>query len=95
MTGHKKSSDIRKRAKKANTNKIIGRITYSPKKHKQQHTKKLRKDLQSKPHTPSVHLAPPETIKFGSININGLDMEAGWAVEQIIAKKKFDVCYKS
>ena len=94
MTGHKKNGEIRKRAKKANTNKIIGRITYFPQKHKQQHTKKLRKDLQSKPHTPSVHPAPPVTIKFGSININGLDMEAGWAVEQIIANKKLDVSCK-
>ena len=25
------------------------------------------------------------------MNINGLDMEANWAVEQLIAKKKFDV----
>ena len=91
MTGHKRCAAIRKREKKANTNKIVGRLTYSPIKHKQQYTQKLRKDLQSKPATVPVPVAPSVTIKFGSININGLDMEAGWAVEQLIAKKKLDV----
>ena len=95
MTGHKRCAAIRKREKKTNTNKIVGRLTYSPQKHKQQYTRRLRKDLQSKTPTPSAPATPPVTIKFGSININGLDMEAGWAVEQIIAKKNLDVSYKS
>ena len=91
MTGLKINGAIRKRKKKTDTDKIAGRLTYSPQKHKQQHTRRLRKDLQSKTHTPSAPATPPVTIKFGSININGLDMEAGWAVEQLIAKKNLDV----
>ena len=94
MAGHKLCGAIRKRGKKTNTNKIVGRLTYSPQKHKQQYTRRLRKDLQSKTHTPSAPATPPVTIKFGSININGLDMEAGWAIEQLITKKKLDVSKK-
>ena len=91
MVGSGVKSQIKRRLRKANTNKIIGKITYSPKKHKQALTKKLRRNLQTK--DPIVHNPVVEhvSIKFGSININGLDMEAGWAVEQLIAKKKLDV----
>ena len=95
MTGLKINGAIRKRKKKTNTNKIVGRLTYSPQKHKQQYTRRLRKDIQSKTHTLSAPATPPVTIKFGSININGLDMEAGWAIEQLITKKKLDVSKQS
>ena len=90
MVGSGVKSQIKRRLRKANTNKIIGKITYSPKKHKQALTKKLSRNLQTK--NPIVHnpVVKHVSIKFGSINIM-LDMEAGWAVEQLIAKKKLDV----
>ena len=91
MVGSQQNAIIKKRLKKANTNKIVGKLTYSPQKHKQQCTKKLRKTLQSKTINPSIVSTPPVSLKFGSININGLDLEAGWAIEQFLNKKKFDV----
>ena len=91
MVGSQQNAIIKKRLKKANTNKIVGKLTYSPQKHKQQYTKKLRKTLQSKTINPSIVSTPPISLKFGSININGLDLEAGWAIEQFLNKKKFDV----
>ena len=91
MVGSGVKTQIKRRLCKANTNKIIGKITYSAKKHKQALTKKLRRNLQNK--VPILHKPAAEhvSIKFGSININGLDMEAVWAVEQLLAKKKLDV----
>jgi hypothetical protein len=79
------------RQRKANTNKIVDRLTYSPLKHKQKFTKKLRSSLQAKAPTVITPTSSPHYIKFGSININGLDLEANWAVEQLISKNKFDV----
>ena len=32
-----------------------------------------------------------ETLKFGSFNVNGLDIEARWAVEQLLETRGFDV----
>ena len=86
---------ISQRAKKPNTSKIIDRLTYSPHKHKQKFTNKLRTHLQARaPTVTAPTVAPPQSIKFGSININGLDLEANWAIEQLITKKKFDVSIK-
>ena len=34
---------------------------------------------------------PNPTIRFGSFNINGLDLETGWAVEQLLISRGFDV----
>ena len=35
--------------------------------------------------------ATKETLKFGSFNVNGLDIEASWAVEQLLDTRSFDV----
>ena len=84
----------KKRNAKTQTNKILDRITFNPGKHKQKVTKSLRQKLQQKtipvPKTPQ----PITTLKFGSFNVNGLDLEASWAVEQILKKRGFDVSYK-
>lgn len=91
-------SNISRRPKKfkKRTTKIIDRLTYSPPKHKQKITKQLRKALQVKdPTNPHPPPSTPTSIKFGSMNINGLDMEAAWAVEQLLSKRGFDVSNKS
>ena len=90
MPGRQRPQAV-KRLKRANTNKIPDRVTYSPNKHKQKYTRKLRDKLQSKPTVDVTSTPSSSSIRFGSMNINGLDMEANWAVEQLIAKKKFDV----
>ena len=33
----------------------------------------------------------PTIIKFGSMNVNGLDVEATWAVQQLLDHRGFDV----
>jgi hypothetical protein len=86
------SNTRRKEKTKKRTSKIIDRLTYSPQKHKQKITKQLRKSLQARDSaTPGPPPSTPTSIKFGSMNINGLDLEATWAVEQLLTKRGFDV----
>ena len=89
-TNRRRSQDYHHR--KADSRKILSRITYNLKKHKQRKTRELRKKLQQKesPAPPS----PPhvsDTLKFGSFNVNGLDVEAAWAVENLVKDRGFDV----
>ena len=86
------SKTRRKEKTKKRTSKIIDRLTYVPQKHKQKFRKQLRKSLQTRD-APTIHAPsrPSTSIKFGSININGLDLESSWAVEQLISKRGFDV----
>ena len=77
---------------KKRTGRIIDRLTYCPAKHKQKFTNHLRKKLQTRSHAvPDPDPAPVSTLKFGSININGLDLEASWAVNQLILNRGYDV----
>ena len=78
--------------RKADTRKIVGRITYNPVKHKQHKVKALRRKLQEKniPSTPTAKV-PPKKLKFGSFNINGLDVEAAWAIDKLVKERGFDV----
>ena len=90
-TGGKK---IRKRScLNLRTTKVIDRLTYCPQKHKQKCVRTQRKQLQAKhivsPPTPN----PTSNLKFGSFNVNGLDIEASWAVEQLLTTRGFDVGY--
>ena len=88
---HARSRELYRHRHKARTNKIIDRLTYSPNKHKQKKTKDLRKKLQAKTLPDSLPLAPLKTLKFGSFNVNGLDIESSWAVEQLLDRRGYDV----
>ena len=76
---------------KKRTTKIIDRLTYSPNKHKNKKKRKMRENLRAM--DPQTIEAPvlKETLKFGSFNVNGLDIEARWAVEQLLDTRGFDV----
>ena len=77
---------------KIDTRKIIGRITYSPGKHKQRFIKSLRAKLASQPAAkPPKAPASQTVITFGSLNVNGLDQEAHWAVTQLAKERDLDV----
>ena len=87
------SIHAKNRTKKPQTTKIIDRITYNPETHKQKVTRTLRQKLQKKKIIHPNHNLPPTTLKFGSFNINGLDLETCWAVEELLKKREFDVKY--
>ena len=64
-------------ARKNKTNsKIVDRLTYNPLKHKKTATKTIRAKLQLM--TEKNKTIPSPKIKFGSFNVNGLDIEAAW-----------------
>ena len=77
---------------KKRTSRLIDRITYCPKTQKQKFVKSLRRKLQSRKQINDDNEPVAKTsLKFGSININGLDMEASWAVSQILSNRGYDV----
>ena len=77
---------------KKRTGRLIDRPTYCPAQHKRKYTKKLREKLQARrPTVPDPEPSQVSTLKFGSININGLDLEASWAVDQLILNRGYDV----
>ena len=84
-----------KRQSKTSTTKIVARLTYSPNKHKQKNVKVMRKKLQDKVIPPPKPCTVPSTLKFGSFNVNGLDLQAGWAVQQLLSKRGYDVSTKN
>ena len=72
-------------------NRILDRLTYNPARHKQRKVKEMRQKLQQKslsPHKP-VKISPK--MKFGSFNVNGLSVDASWAVQQLLKDRDFDV----
>ena len=87
----KKKHIISKRQRKPQTNKLTDRLTYNPLKHKQKQTKALRQELQQKKIHPAKPAIQHPVLKFGSFNVNGLDLEAAWAVEQLLKQRGFDV----
>jgi hypothetical protein len=81
----------KKRNSKTQNNKILDGLTFSPQKHKQKVIRKLRQNLQQKTLPTPTQPKPKPTLKFESFNVNGLDLEASWAVEQLLTKRGFDV----
>ena len=80
--------------RKTASKKIVDKLTYNPSKHKQKVTRTLRKKLQQKTIPPvNQVLPPPPTVKFGSFNVNGLDVEAAWTIEQLLKQRGFDVSH--
>ena len=81
-----------KRHSKKRTGRIIDRLTYCPNKHKNKKVEGMRRrQLQAKVPTPPKPPANKYTLKFGSFNVNGLDIEARWAIEQLVNTRGFDV----
>ena len=89
--GKRNLEKAKARSNRIQTNKIIDRITFNPQKHKNKVRKKLRQKLGKGSIAPQLPIAPSASLKFGSLNINGLDLEASWAVDQLLDTKGFDV----
>ena len=73
--------------------KVMDRLTFCPNKHKQKVTRKLRQELQMKRVSTERPPPPKSVLKFGSFNVNGLDLETSWAVGQLLQDNEFDVRY--
>ena len=84
---------VNKRAK-AQTNKIISKLTYSPAKHKNQKIRALRLKQRKKAVQDQSVPRPTPKLKFGSFNVNGLDLEVQWTIQQLLQTRGFDVCHQ-
>ena len=60
-------------------------------KHKQKEKRNLRQELQKKSIPTQIPKTPSTSLKFGSFNINGLDLETSWAAGELLEKRGFDV----
>ena len=79
---------INRRSSKVAHNKIR---TNDPQNPQQKYDKTLRKKLTERAPSPQTRPTPVTTLSLGSININGLDMEATWAIEQLIKRYSLEV----
>ena len=90
--GGRHHKHFKSRQKKLQTNKVLDRITFNPNIHKQKNLKKMRQALQQREiQEPQSTRPVSPSIKFGSFNINGLDIETSWAVGELLKKHEFDV----
>ena len=79
---------------KLKTNKVIARLTYCPKKHKQKSVRELRQKLQNKTMPKETKTDTPHTkLKFGSFNVNGLGFDTCWSIQQLLTTRGFDARY--
>ena len=84
------SKQYERQARKRTT-KLIDRLTYSPAKHKNKKVRELRAKLQKKDPVIDKPEVQDTTIKFGSFNVNRMDLDVGWTVEQLLSNRWFDV----
>ena len=75
------------------TTKFIDRLTYNPNKHKRKEARRRVKELQARAVQNQSSPDPKPVVKFGAINVNGLDLDSGWAVQELLKNKNFDVSY--
>ena len=82
------SASEKQKGRNLKQQKILDRLTYNPKKHKQKFIRSQRKLLQEKvtPKAQSPNIQS-SSIKFSSFNVNGLDLETNWAVNELLEKR--------
>ena len=86
--GHRQKFKLRSSKVPLPHKKIIPSDPQTP---KQKYDKSLRKRLTERAPSPQARTTPVTTLSLGSININGLDMEATWAIEQLIKRYNLEV----
>ena len=88
---NRKTRNFLDRERRRSTKKTIARLGYNQKRDKGKFIGGLRRELQARatkvPQQPRVS----STLDIGAININGLSLDSGWALEQIILKYKLKV----
>ena len=87
----RKTRNFLQRERRRSTKKTIARLGYNPQRDKGKFIGGLRRELQAR--SLNVPQYPPVSskLKIGAININGLSLDSGWALEQIILKYNLKV----
>ena len=85
----------RRRLKNSNRRNIRQRLSYSPKQKKRKFTREERWALRRASHDDGG--GPHEqttSLKFGSFNVRGLDLETAYVVQNLLKHRGFDVGLK-
>ena len=84
---------LKKRIERSNTKKIVNKLLRSQTSAKRNF--RMKNKIKNNKIKNSRVLEPPDEerghLKFGSININGIDMQKHWAIKELIKTRGFDV----
>ena len=88
ISSEKTGVKARERIRKANTKKIINEINND-----KDEKRAIRQNMKAK-HKVTLNNNPTyKKLKFGSMNVNGMDVQTDEAVRDIIYKREIDVSY--
>ena len=78
---------------RARKRRIVERLTYDPLLHKQKSRKLLRQELMKRwvPDAGSKPVDHDISMRFGSMNVDGIDLQVHWAASELIKKYDLDV----
>ena len=92
MSRKRTGTRLRANIRKADTKQIINKIIHVVNKDKNK--KRInRKNMRSKHQAPLINNPTYKKLKFGSMNVNGMDVQTDEAVRDIIYKRELDVSY--
>ena len=92
MSRKKTGVKARERIRKANTKKIINKINHVVNNDKDE-KRAIRQNMKAK-HKVTLNNNPTyKKLKFGSMNVNGMDVQTDEAVRDIIYKREIDASY--
>ena len=86
--GKKHPGKVRRRWQKANTRSIVEKLLYNTK-NKKYKTAKIKRSAAVKGKSDSIRNSV--SLKFGSINVDGLGLENDQAVKDLLSKRSLDV----
>ena len=90
-------SSRRKRRKLKNSNRrnIRQRLNYDPQQPKKKSKRELRSEIRQKQYAEDLSPSEqPSSLKFGSFNVRGLDLETAWVVQDLLHHRGFDVSHE-
>ena len=88
--GNKHPAKISRRFRKANTRNIISKLLHNTR-NKKYVTKEMRRSSVRSSQSNSESTPTSVTLKFGSINVDGLGLEHDQAVKDLLSKRSLDV----
>ena len=90
MSRKKSGAKVRARIRKADTKQIVNKIIHVVNNDRNK-KRTIRQKMKSKHQAPIINNPIYKKLKFGSLNVNGIDDQTDEAVREIILKRELDV----
>ena len=90
MSRKKSGAKVRARIRKADTKQIVNKIIHVGNNDRNK-KRTIRQNMKSKHQAPIINNPIYKKLKFGSLNVNGIDDQTDEAVREIILKRELDV----